>query len=112
MDADCLFVGSRAVIRSAVAARMFGVLVAVPNASATSPGKDGRIVYMVEDGAGHWQIWVANSDLSGAKKLTHGHFDSGWAVWSPDGKRLVFDSNQTDHTLNDAFHVNDVFVMN
>jgi len=66
---------------------------------------------MVKDGAGHWQIWVASDDLSGAKKLTRGRYDSGWAVWSPAGKRLVFDSSRTDHTPNDAYHVNDVFVM-
>jgi TolB protein len=98
--------------RFALAVLILGVLVAVPAALATSPGKNGRIVYMVKDGAGYWQVWVANSDLSGAKKLTRGRYDSGWAVWSPDGKRLAFDSSRTDHTPNDSRHVNDVFVMN
>ena len=93
------------------AALVVGVLVAVPAALATSPGKNGRIVYMVKDGAGHWQVWVANADLSEPKKLTRGRYDSGWAVWSPDGKSLAFDSNRTDHTPNDSRNVNDVFVM-
>src|SRR4051794_12188288 len=88
-------------------------LVALPAAAlATSPGKDGRIAYMVKDGGGHWQVWVANGDLSGATKLTRGSYDSGWAVWSPDGQRFAFDSNRTARTPNDARHVNDVFVMN
>lgn len=78
---------------------------------ATPPAKNGRIAYMVKDRRGHWQIWVANSDLSGAKKLTHGRYDSGWAVWSPNGKRLAFDSSRTDYTPNNSRHVNDVFVM-
>jgi Tol biopolymer transport system component len=78
---------------------------------ATPPGRNGRLAYMVQDRAGHWQVWVANSDLSGAKKLTHGHYDSGWAVWSPNGKRLAFDSNRTDHTPSNSKRVNDVFVM-
>jgi len=98
--------------RVALAVLTLGVLGAVPAALATLPGKDGRIVYMVKDGAGHWQVWVANDDLSGARKLTRGDYDSGWAVWSPGGKRLVFDSNRTDHTPNDSNHVNDVFLMN
>jgi Tol biopolymer transport system component len=95
-------------------ALLAGVLTAVilPALSeATPPGKNGRIAYMVKDHADHWQIWVANSDLSGAKKLTHGRYDSGWAVWSPGGTRLAFDSNRTDHTPNNSRHVNDVFVM-
>ncbi|HEU5373449.1 MAG TPA: hypothetical protein VFU51_13760, partial [Gaiellaceae bacterium] len=92
-----------------------GVLTAflVPALSqATPPGRNGRIAYMVKDRAGHWQIWVANSDLSGAKKVTRGDYDSGWAVWSPNGKRLAFDSDRTDRTPNDSHQVNDVFVMN
>jgi Tol biopolymer transport system component len=97
--------------RLALALVNIGVLVAVPAALATSPGKNGRIDYMVKDGAGHWQVWVANPDLSDANELTRGRYDSGWAAWSPDGKSLVFDSNRTDHTPNNSRHVNDVFVM-
>jgi len=111
VDADSAFVRSRTVTRLALAVLTLGVLGGVPTAFATSPGKDGRIVYTVKDGAGRWQIWVANSDLSTANKLTRGRYDSGWAVWSPDGKRLVFDSNRTDHMPNDSNQVNDVFVM-
>src|SRR3954469_11382930 len=98
-------------IRFALAVLTFGVLAAVPAALATSPGGNGRIVYMLKDGAGHWQSWVANRDLSGAKQVTRGRYDSGWAAWSLDGKWLVFDSNRTDQTPNDSRHVNDVFVM-
>jgi len=101
-------------VRQAVALVAFGiaVLVAVSAAGATSPGRDGRIAYMLKDGRGHWQVWVANARLSGAKRLTSGAYDSGWPVWSPDGKTLVFDSARTDRTPNDRRHVNDVFLMN
>ena len=88
------------------------VAAAVASSSwATSPGRNGRIVYMVQDRARHWQVWVANSDLSSPKKLTRGHYDSGWAVWSPNGRRIAFDSDRTDHKPGNSEHVNDVFVM-
>ena len=78
---------------------------------ATPPGGNGRIAYMVSDRRGHWQIWTANSDLSGKTKLTRGRADSGWAVWSPSGKRIAFDSDRSDRAPNDSKTVNDVFVM-
>ena len=90
---------------------VLGLLVATPLAWATPPGRDGRIAYMLKDGAGHWEIWVASSTLAGAHQLTRGHYDSGWPVWSPNGKRLVFDTDRTDRSPNNSTHVNDVFVM-
>jgi Tol biopolymer transport system component len=105
------FVDRRPTIRFALGVLALGVLVTTPPAVATSPGKNGRIAYMVTDAAGHWQVWVANADLSGAEQLTRGAYDSGWPVWSPDGKQLAFDSSRTDHAPNDSRHVNDVFVM-
>jgi Tol biopolymer transport system component len=80
-------------------------------ASATSPGTNGRIAYMLQDKSAHWQVWVAGARLTHAKKLTRGAADSGWPVWSPDGKALLFDSNRTDSDPNDADVVNDVFSM-
>ena len=81
------------------------------SATATSPGKNGRIAYMLKDQRDHWQIWVASGRLAHPKKLTRGAADSGWAVWSPDGKTLLFDSNRTDPNPNDADVLNDVFSM-
>jgi Tol biopolymer transport system component len=79
-------------------------------AGATPPGRDGRIAYMLKDPAGHWQIWVSRSRLRNAEQLTRGDYDSGWAVWSPNGKHLAFDSNRAHHAPNSK-HVNDIFVM-
>ena len=106
-----------AIRRSVTVAGFAGLVIGVAMwnlatlAQATATGTNGRIAYMRKDGPGRWQTWVANSDLSGAKQVTHGHYDSGWAVWSPDGKRLVFDSNRTDRTPNNSNHVDDLFVM-
>jgi Tol biopolymer transport system component len=94
-----------------LAAAALGAFLLPALSGATSPGRNGRIAYMVKDSQAHWQIWVANADLSGASKLTHGRYDSGWAVWAPDGKQFAFDSNRTDQTPRDAHQVNDVFVM-
>jgi Tol biopolymer transport system component len=96
---------------AAIGLMLVGASILAPLGSATSRGRSGRIAYMLKDGADHWQIWVANSRLLGAKKLTSGAADSGWAVWSPDGKRLAFDSNRTDQDPNDSHVINDVFVM-
>jgi TolB protein len=96
----------------AIVALAVGVLAGVPAALATLPGKNGRIAYMVKDGRGHWQIWVANADLAGRKQLTRGAYDSGWPVWSPDGKTIVFDSSRSDPNPSDSNDVNDVYRMN
>ena len=80
---------------------------------ATSPGRNGRIAYMVKDRAGHWQVWVANSDLSGARKLTRGRSVGGWAVWSPNGRRLAFQSDfQGSQANRTPKHSTNLFVMN
>jgi Tol biopolymer transport system component len=62
-------------------------------ASAEFTGKNGRIAFMKQDSAEHWQIWVANQDLKNQVKLTSESADSGWAVWKPGGAKLAFDSD-------------------
>lgn len=88
---------------------LLGASVLAPFGGATPPGRNGRIAYMLKDATDHWQVWVASSRLTHPKKLTAGAADSGWAVWSPDRKTLLFDSNRTDPNPNDANVVNDVF---
>lgn len=61
-------------------------------AVATPPGVNGRIAYMSRDAGDHWQVWTANPDLSHRHQITTGDHDNAWAVWSPDGSRLAFDS--------------------
>jgi Tol biopolymer transport system component len=62
-------------------------------AMAEFPGHNGRIAFMKQDSAEHWQIWVANKDLKNQVKLTSESADSGWAVWKPGGAKLAFDSD-------------------
>ena len=86
------------------------VLVAPSPAKAEFPGKNGRIAFMKQDSAEHWQTWVANKDLSNQVKLTKASADSGWAVWKPGGAKLAFDSDRADpddpNSINDIFKVN------
>jgi Tol biopolymer transport system component len=94
-------------------AAVAGAAALAGSSQATSPGLNGRIAYMVKDRAGHWQVWVANSDLSGAKELTRGRSAGGWAVWSPNGKRLAFQSDfQGGRAERTPKHSTNLFVMN
>jgi TolB protein len=102
----------RPMLYLAVLVGLLTALLLPARSRATAPGRNGRITYMRKDRAGHWQIWVASARLTGARQLTHGNYDSGWPVWSPNGKKIAFDSNRTDHSPKDSRQVNDVFVMN
>jgi TolB protein len=80
-------------------------------ALATLPGHNGQITFQRFDAAGHWQIWVANPDLTHQRQITDGDFDSGFPAWSPDTTRIAFESNRSDPDLADGREVVDVFTM-
>jgi TolB protein len=82
------------------------------SAHTTPPGKNGQIAFIRKDAGGHWQIWTSGRRLEGARQITSRAADSGWPVWSPDGRKLAFDSSRTDPNPNDSTAVNDVFTMN
>ena len=56
-------------------------------ASATYPGKNGRIAFVVGP-----DVYTMNSDGSEVRQLTNLGPDGGafWESWSPDGKQIVF----------------------
>jgi Tol biopolymer transport system component/predicted Ser/Thr protein kinase len=65
---------------------------APPVAAAPTPTLMGRIVY--SDGStGNDEIYVANSDGSDEQRLTDRPAGDWEPVWSPDGTRIVFDSD-------------------
>jgi TolB protein len=76
--------------RVVVIAVSFLILAAV--AGATTPLSEGKLVFTTNgDGiTDRLEIGVANPDGSGFKKLTHHSITGGGAVWTSDGRALVF----------------------
>jgi Tol biopolymer transport system component len=73
---------------------------------------NGDIAFMRADPAGHIQVWVAHSDLTGQRQLTNDSTsNSGYPTWAPGGKRLAFDSDRSDPDPTDAKEISDVFTM-
>lgn len=79
-------------------------------ASATFPGRNGRITYMQADANGVWQVWVARADLTARKRITHSSAYSGWPVWNPRRNLIAFESDRSDHDPTDDAAVIDIFV--
>ena len=83
------------------AAFALGALVAAMaagKAPATTPGKNGRMVFTQQ--VGTWtQLFTIEPDGTGLKQVTHfDDSDSSNGNWSPGGKRIVFERNfPTNH---------------
>lgn len=56
---------------------------------------DGRhIVFRRMVGEKDSEVFIANSDGSGAVNLTNNPAFDGWPAWSPDGREIAFASNR------------------
>ena len=63
-------------------------LTAALGATATTPGRNGLIVYAQELRSEHYQLFTIRPDGSGAKQITH-LVSAANPDWSPDGKSIV-----------------------
>ena len=64
-----------------------------------------KIAYTVESG-GQRQIWVMNADGSQQTQLTSAANFSENPNWSPDGRRIVFDSDRAEQGNLDIYSMN------
>jgi Tol biopolymer transport system component len=53
-----------------------------------------KIAYVAPDTAGHEKIWIMEADGSAPTQLTLGEHTDQYPVWTPNGKRIVFASDQ------------------
>jgi hypothetical protein len=53
-----------------------------------------KLAYVAPDTAGHQKIWVMESDGATPTQMTTGEHTDQYPVWTPDGKRIIFASDQ------------------
>ena len=88
----------RLALGSAVVAALLAVasLAAVQPAGAAFPGNNGQIVYVKNQGSGFaGDIYKMNPDGSNPQLLTSSPKYDEEPTWSPNGKRIAFDSNRS-----------------
>src|SRR5262245_10577948 len=80
---------------AALAAFALALFVGVPQASATYPGHNGRIVFAAQTGD-TYQLYTVRPNGDDLRQITHTAFDSVNPDWSPDGGRIVFEMGTAD----------------
>jgi Tol biopolymer transport system component len=65
-------------------------------AQATTPGKNGLIVFSADTGAGH-QLYTIKPNGRGLRQLTNLNGDAVAADWSPYGRRITFELGTETH---------------
>jgi Tol biopolymer transport system component len=71
--------------------------VSMPGSGATTPGRNGRIVFAQEVG-GHFQLFTIRSHGTGRARVGHVTGDAVHPDWSPDGTKIVFELDHPQGT--------------
>ena len=84
----------------ALAGSVLAVLagVSLTESAATTPGRNGRIVY-AQEVEGHFQLFTIRPNGTGRARVGHVTGDAVHPDWSPDGTKIVF---ELDHPQGDA----------
>ena len=90
-------------MRALTAVALAALLAATGNAAATSSGGNGRIVF-ASNRDGDFEIYTMNARGGGLRKLTHNRVNDNCPAWSPNGRKIAFNSRR--------FGPDDIVVMN
>jgi Tol biopolymer transport system component len=83
----------------------------IRNGKSPNWSPDGlHIAFVAADNSGHDKIWIMGEDGSNPTQVTSGDSTDNYPVWTPDGKRIIYASDQA---LNEAGQRNfDIWIMN
>lgn len=77
----------------AVLAALLGAACGQDTATGPGPGQ-GQFAYVDNSYYGQWDIYIINADAKGRAQLTTSFADEWWPTWSPDGTKIMFQSNR------------------